>query len=59
MSATCKATFTVAHNDTPFMDRIEVFEMTYELGDNQNMIEGLIAYLTPAKEEEKPSTIIT
>ncbi len=58
--AVCKATFTIVHNDTAFMDRTEVFEMVYELSDEQNMFEGLNNYLNNMiKEEEEPSKIIT
>jgi len=57
---TCKTTFTIIHNDVAFMNRTEVYDMVFELEDDQNMFEGLNAYLNQANNEtEKKSPIIT
>jgi len=57
---TCKATFTLIHNDVPFMNRTEVYDMVFELEDDQNMFEGLNSYLNQANNgTEKKSPIIT
>ena len=56
----CKTTFTLVHNDVPFMNRTEVYEMVFELEEGQSMFEGLNAYLNQANNEtEKKSPIIT
>jgi len=56
----CKATFTLIHNDIPFMDRTEVYEMVYELEEDENIFEGLNSYLNQANEKKEPeSKIIT
>jgi hypothetical protein len=55
----CRATFTLIHNDIPFMDRTEIYEIIYNIEEGENMFEALNNHLNQAGNEPEESKIIT